>query len=65
MGIMINLAGKRRWERVRLRGSTKYTGVGFKKIIASRTELFNGKVNIVTAPDKGCKLNIHVPISKI
>ena len=38
-------------------------GVGLHNI-ASRTELFNGKVNIVTAPNKGCKLNIHVPISK-
>ena len=39
-------------------------GVGLKNI-ASRTELFNGKINIVTAPNQGCKLNIHVPISKI
>ena len=39
-------------------------GVGLQNI-ASRTELFNGKINIVTAPNKGCKLNIHVPISKI
>ncbi|HKH62289.1 MAG TPA: PAS domain S-box protein [Flavitalea sp.] len=38
-------------------------GVGLQNI-ASRTELFNGKINIVTAPNKGCKLNIHVPISK-
>jgi PAS domain S-box-containing protein len=38
-------------------------GVGLHNI-ASRTELFNGKINIVTAPNKGCKLNIHVPISK-
>lgn len=39
-------------------------GVGLQNI-ASRTELFNGKINIVTAPNKGCKLNIHVPISKL
>lgn len=39
-------------------------GVGLKNI-ASRTELFNGKINIVTAPNKGCKINIHVPISKL
>ena len=31
--------------------------------ISSRAELFNGKVDIVTAPGKGCTLNIHVPIS--
>ena len=41
-----------------------HKGVGLQNI-ASRTELFNGKINIVTAPDKGCKLNIHVPISKL
>lgn len=31
--------------------------------ISSRAELFNGKVDIITAPGKGCTLNIHVPIS--
>jgi PAS domain S-box-containing protein len=31
--------------------------------IASRTELFNGKVKIVSAPGKGCTVNIRVPIS--
>jgi PAS domain S-box-containing protein len=39
-------------------------GVGLQNI-ESRAELFNGKINIVTAPGKGCKLNIHVPISKL
>ena len=39
-------------------------GAGLQNI-ASRTELFNGKINIVTAPGRGCKLNIHVPISKL
>ncbi|MGZ5192218.1 MAG: sensor histidine kinase, partial [Flavisolibacter sp.] len=39
-------------------------GAGLQNI-ASRTELFNGKINIVTAPGKGCTLNIHVPISKL
>lgn len=31
--------------------------------ITSRAELFNGKVDILTAPGRGCTLNIHVPIS--
>lgn len=31
--------------------------------IASRTELFNGKVNIVSSPGQGCTVNIRVPIS--
>ena len=37
-------------------------GVGLNNI-ASRTELFNGEVNLITAPGKGCTLNIHIPIS--
>jgi PAS domain S-box-containing protein len=36
-------------------------GVGLANI-ASRTELFNGTVNLITAPGKGCTLNIHIPI---
>ncbi len=36
-------------------------GVGLYNI-SSRAELFNGKVNIVTSPGNGCKMNIHVPI---
>jgi signal transduction histidine kinase len=36
-------------------------GVGLTNI-ASRTELFNGTVNLITAPGKGCTLNIHIPI---
>jgi len=36
-------------------------GVGLNNI-ASRTELFNGEVNLITAPGKGCTLNIHIPI---
>lgn len=37
-------------------------GVGLSNI-SSRAELFNGKVDIISAPGKGCKLNISVPIS--
>ena len=38
-------------------------GVGLSNI-ASRVELFNGKVNIITSPGKGCKLIVKVlPIS--
>ena len=38
-------------------------GVGLSNI-ASRVELFNGKVNIITAPGKGCRLIVKVlPIS--
>ena len=39
-------------------------GVGLQNM-SSRTELFNGKLTIVTSPGNGCKLNIHVPISKL
>lgn len=31
--------------------------------IANRTELFNGTLNIVSSPGKGCKLNIHIPMN--
>ena len=36
-------------------------GVGLHNI-ANRTELFNGKMNIVTSPGNGCKLNIIIPL---
>ena len=36
-------------------------GVGLSSI-ASRTELFNGRLNIVSSPEKGCALQIFVPI---
>ena len=36
-------------------------GLGLSNI-SSRAELFNGEVNIVTAPGKGCKMKIHIPI---
>ena len=39
-------------------------GVGLSNI-ASRAQLFNGSVNIVTALGQGCKLKINVPISNI
>ncbi len=39
-------------------------GVGLSNI-ASRAQLFNGSVNIVTALGEGCKLKINVPISNI
>ncbi|RYZ19632.1 MAG: sensor histidine kinase [Sphingobacteriales bacterium] len=39
-------------------------GVGLNNI-ASRTELFNGKVNLITSPGKGCTLNIHIPITNV
>jgi PAS domain S-box-containing protein len=37
-------------------------GVGLANI-TSRTELFNGEVNLITAPGKGCTLNIHIPVT--
>ena len=40
----------------------KIKGIGLSNIV-SRTDLFNGKVNMVTAPEKGCKLSIHLPIN--
>jgi PAS domain S-box-containing protein len=36
-------------------------GVGLHNI-ANRTELFNGKMNVVTSPGNGCKLNIIIPL---
>jgi PAS domain S-box-containing protein len=36
-------------------------GVGLYNI-ANRTELFNGKMNMVTSPGNGCKLNINIPL---
>ena len=42
--------------------NNKKRGVGLSNI-ASRTELFNGYVNLITAPGKGCTLNIHIPIT--
>ncbi len=39
-------------------------GVGLSNI-TSRAELFNGKVNITTAPRQGCTLNINIPISNL
>ncbi|HRE50582.1 MAG TPA: PAS domain S-box protein [Flavitalea sp.] len=30
--------------------------------IHSRVELFNGKINMLTEPGKGCKLNIYIPV---
>jgi PAS domain S-box-containing protein len=39
-------------------------GVGLSNI-ASRAQLFNGSVHIVTALNEGCKLKINVPISNI
>jgi signal transduction histidine kinase len=39
-------------------------GVGLSNI-ESRAHLFNGKVTIITAPKKGCKLFIEIPIHNI
>ena len=36
-------------------------GTGLSNIL-NRTDLFNGKVNIVSAPQKGCKLSIQIPL---
>jgi PAS domain S-box-containing protein len=63
-GSMINLAVSDDGKGFDYQEMKNNKGVGLQNI-ASRTELFNGQINIVTAPDKGCKLNIHVPISKL
>lgn len=63
-GHMINLAVSDDGQGFDYEAVKNNKGVGLQNI-ASRTELFNGKINIVTAPNKGCKLNIHVPISKL
>lgn len=36
-------------------------GIGLSNM-ASRAELFNGKINMITAPGKGCTLQVTVPI---
>ncbi len=36
-------------------------GVGITNI-TSRVELFNGKVDIVSVPGSGCKLNVRIPL---
>lgn len=41
-------------------GKTK-KGVGLYNI-SNRTQLLNGKVNMITSPGNGCKLNILIPI---
>jgi len=41
--------------------ATVKRGLGLKNI-TSRTELQNGLVDIVTSPDKGCKIIIQIPI---
>jgi signal transduction histidine kinase len=35
--------------------------LGFSNIF-SRAHLFDGKISIVSAPEKGCKLNVHIPL---
>ncbi len=40
---------------------TTKKGVGLSNI-ASRVQLFNGTINIITAPGKGCTLKINVPL---
>ncbi|HMH31377.1 MAG TPA: PAS domain S-box protein [Puia sp.] len=40
----------------------KIKGFGLSNII-TRADLFNGKVNMVTAPEKGCKLSVRLPIN--
>lgn len=40
---------------------TTKKGVGLSNV-ASRVQLFNGTINIITAPGKGCTLNINVPL---
>lgn len=60
-GNMIDLTVSDDGKGFMLEGSNLRKGVGLYNI-SSRTELFNGKVNIVTAPGEGCKLNIRVPI---
>jgi PAS domain S-box-containing protein len=35
--------------------------LGFSNIIG-RTDLFDGSISIVTAPEQGCKLNVQIPI---
>jgi signal transduction histidine kinase len=41
--------------------TTQRKGVGITNII-SRVELFNGKVEIQSAPGKGCNLDVQIPL---
>lgn len=43
------------------KGMHSKKGVGLSNIV-SRAELFHGKVDIYTAPEKGCKLKVEIPI---
>ena len=42
----------------------KSSGIGLKNI-KSRSELFNGTVEIITAPDQGCTLIIQIPVKEL
>lgn len=41
----------------------KVKGIGLKNI-RSRVEFYNGKVNIISSPGKGCRLEIAIPLLK-
>jgi PAS domain S-box len=41
--------------------SVKQNGIGFKNI-QSRSQLLNGKMNVVSSPGKGCLLKVNFPV---
>lgn len=57
----VNLTIKDSGKGFELEKITTKKGVGLSNI-ASRVQLFNGTININTAPGKGCTLNINVPL---
>lgn len=57
----INLTIQDNGKGFELENITTKKGVGLSNI-ASRVQLFNGTINIITAPGEGCTLNINVPL---
>jgi signal transduction histidine kinase len=41
----------------------KAKGIGLKNI-QSRVEFYSGTMEIITAPGKGCRLEISIPVKK-
>ena len=57
----INLTIQDNGKGFELEKITTKKGVGLSNIV-SRVQLFNGTINIITAPGEGCTLNINVPL---
>jgi PAS domain S-box-containing protein len=68
--LIIELTADQHWLSLAVSDDGKGCDLGDEKIkkgvglynIANRAELFNGKLNIITSPGKGFKLNVLIPI---